>query len=369
MARISQVEIFKADIPLKSAFKHSLKKRTISESIFVKIELDNKITGFGESLPRPYVTGNTQGMVFDSLTAFSPRLIGVEIKDQDASTRFIKNIQITEAEARCATEIAFLDCLGKVFTKPVYELLGGPQETKFVYSAVISGEAPLKVALISLLAKRHKCEFVKLKVGLKNDFLRLRLCRSLLKAVDLRVDANGAWDKYKALEMIEKFRKFNISCIEQPTPKNDFTCLKEVADACDEPIIADESVCTKADALKLAQMKACDMFNIRLSKCGGIFGSLDIIKIAQDYNIGFQIGCHVGETGVLSAAGRHLAGAVNGFKFLEGSYARFILKEDIIVEDLTPKNSIARALTNPGLGVTIKEEVLRKYTKKSQLIK
>ena len=51
-----------------------------------------------------------------------------------------------------------------------------------------------------------------------------------------------------------------------------------------------------------------DMFNVRLSKCGGIIPSLRIIGLAQRYGLGLQLGCHPGETAILSAAGRHVAG-------------------------------------------------------------
>jgi L-alanine-DL-glutamate epimerase-like enolase superfamily enzyme len=128
-------------------------------------------------------------------------------------------------------------------------------------------------------------------------------------------------------------------------------------------VIADESLCTRPDALKLAQSRACDVFNVRLSKCGGIFRSLDIIKIAHDYEISYQIGCLVGESGILSAAARHMASVVRNIRYFEGSYSRFLLKEDVIEEDLTPKRSIGYTLNKSGLGVTVKEGILRKYSK------
>jgi muconate cycloisomerase len=88
---------------------------------------------------------------------------------------------------------------------------------------------------------------------------------------------------------------------------------------------------------------------------------MDIIKIARDYDMGYQIGCHVGESGILSAAAMHLAAAAKGFKYFEGGYSRILLKEDIIEEDLTPNRGIGYTLDGPGLGVTVKEETLRKY--------
>ena len=99
MPKIAQIEIFKASLPFKCAFNHSLKSRSDSESIFVKVLLDNGIAGFGESLPRVYVTGNTQDSVFTHLKDYTKRLIGAGLDDNDESVDLIKNLEGVEAEA------------------------------------------------------------------------------------------------------------------------------------------------------------------------------------------------------------------------------------------------------------------------------
>lgn len=363
MPKIANIEIFKADIPFKISFKHSLKARSSSESIFVKISLENGIAGYGESLPRSYVTGSTQDSVFNKLKEYLPELIGKDINGPEEGIAFIKGLEGIEGEARCVVETALLDCLGKVCGKPLSDLLGGAINKELVYSGIISGESLLKTAALAAYFGVHGYKYIKIKVGSDNDVARVRILRSLLRGADIRVDANGAWSAQKALEMIKALRPFRISCIEQPVPKDDFDGMQEVADYSPEPVIADESLCTKEDALKLAQTMACDMFNVRLSKCGGIFRSLEIIKIAEEYELSYLIGCHVGETGILSAAARHLAAVVKNSKYLEGSYSRLLLKEDIIEEDLTPGRGIGYTLNKPGLGVTVMEKALRKYIK------
>lgn len=362
MPKVSRVDILKVDIPFKTAFAHALKKRRSSESIFVKVSLDNGISGFGESMPRSYVTGSSRESVYKELAVFSKSLIGIELNNVQESIEMIKNLSGIESEARCAIEIALLDCLGRVSCKPVSALLGKEVNTKFEYTMVISGESLWKTALISLFAGASGYKFIKIKVGSANDIARVRLCRNILGNADIRVDANGAWDTMTALDAIEKLRRYRISCVEQPTPKEDYEAMQEVADFCSEPIIADESLCTRDEALRLAQIRACDIFNVRLSKCGGVFRSLDIIKIARDYQLGYQLGCHVGESGVLSAAQRHLASVTANVRYMEGSYSRMLLKEDMIAEDLTPGRGVGYTLKGPGLGVTVREDLLRKYT-------
>jgi len=368
MPKISQIEIFKTNLPFKRSFKHSLKSRNDSESIFVKVLLDNGAAGFGESLPRSYVTGNTQDSVLKDLGNFVKCLIGAELGDSNRSIGLIKSLEGVEDESRCAIEIALLDSLGKVLSKPVSALLGSPINTKFTYSMVVPSAPILKTGLVCVFARAQGYKFIKVKVGLGDDTARVRLCRRILPDADIRVDANGAWDVPGALAMIEKLRPFKISCVEQPVPKSDFEALQEVAGFCHEPIMADEALCTKSDAIRLAEMRACDMFNVRLSKCGGIFRSLDIMKIADDHGMSYQIGCLIGESGILSAAARHMASIVKNIAYFEGSYSRFLLKDDVVEEDLTPRRSIGYTLNGNGLGVTVKESMIRRYSKESLLV-
>ena len=364
MPKISDIELFKIDIPFKISFKHSLKSRVKSESVFVKVTLDNNVAGFGESLPREYVTGNTRESVFARLKEYAPKLIGVELAPSEEGVSFIRELDGVEAEARCALEIALLDCLGKITNRSIHDILCETPNKSFACSAIISGDSMPKIAAMAIYFKIKGFKFFKVKVGTENDEARVRLVRFLIGNADMRVDANGAWNVAAALESIKKMRSFSISCIEQPTPKRDFGAMQEVADFCSEPVMADESLCDRSDALKLVETRGCDMFNIRLSKCGGIYRCMDMIKIARDYKMGYQIGCHVGESGILTAAAIHLAAAAKDFKYFEGGYSRLLLKEDIIEEDLTPRGGIVYTLDRPGLGVTVKEGILRKYISK-----
>ena len=77
-----------------------------------------------------------------------------------------------------------------------------------------------------------------------------------------------------------------------------------------------------------------------------------------------QLGCHVGETAVLSAAGRHLAAYWPEVTFVEGSYSTLLLAEDIAQETIVfGRGGEAPVFTGYGLGITIQEELLHKYSK------
>ena len=83
-------------------------------------------------------------------------------------------------------------------------------------------------------------------------------------------------------------------------------------------------------------------------------------QTAQAAGIGYQLGCHPGESGILSAAGRHWAASVANIRHVEGSYDRHLFRRLLTNEDMTfGYGGRAPAIDKPGLGVTVNEAVLR----------
>ncbi len=123
----------------------------------------------------------------------------------------------------------------------------------------------------------------------------------------------------------------------------------------------DESLCSRVDAERAIADGTCDLFNLRLSKCGGYLASLELAHLARQHGLGYQLGCQVGETAILSAAGRHFATSVRDIRYLEGSYDRHLVAERLSTEDITfGWGGWAPALTGPGLGVTIDQSALER---------
>jgi muconate cycloisomerase len=85
--------------------------------------------------------------------------------------------------------------------------------------------------------------------------------------------------------------------------------------------------------------------------------------MAHEAQIGYQLGCHPGETGVLSAAGRHWACSVANIRYLEGSYDRHVFSRPLTNENMTfGYGGRATAITRAGLGITMNESALNAVT-------
>src|SRR5205814_7660709 len=132
----------------------------------------------------------------------------------------------------------------------------------------------------------------------------------------------------------------------------------------------DESLCSLVDAERAAERGTCDLFNLRLSKCGGFIPALRLAQFARRHGrLGYQLGCQVGETAVLSAAGRHFAASVADLRYVEGSYDRHLVREALGTRDLTFQwGGLAPALPGSGLGVELDVEALKRVTQRKETL-
>jgi muconate cycloisomerase len=145
--------------------------------------------------------------------------------------------------------------------------------------------------------------------------------------------------------------------------------MKQVRNEIGIPVMADESLVTVDQAQRLVDLGACDFFNIRLSKNAGISGSMAIAQLARQAGVKIQVGAQVGETGILSAAGRTFAAHLPALAFAEGSFGTWLLAEDVTFENVAfGYGGRAPLLKTRGLSVTVKEDALERLaTAKTQL--
>jgi hypothetical protein len=77
MATVTGLQLFAVDLPFKTAFRHAAAARTTSESLFLRVGLDSGASGWGEALPRAYVSGESRQDAFALLhDAVLPALVG-----------------------------------------------------------------------------------------------------------------------------------------------------------------------------------------------------------------------------------------------------------------------------------------------------
>ena len=384
--RIRSLTAIRAAIPLKRTIKHALKTRTGNDTLLVRCELSDGAVGWGEGLSRGYVTGDTPDAAWAALsnTLDEGCPIGafhrvVEAARAAESWHIAGNAEDPRRcfanPARCAVELSILTAAGMATGEPLMMACCTHEEesklrSEVRYGVVGTPGSRRKLAWSGLRARVYGFPDVKFKVGLDgvDDAVCLRALRlGLGRKVDLRLDANESWPVGEVEHHVEPLRRFGISSIEQPCPHDEVRSLATVRRNLGLPVMLDESLCSMVDAEAAVAAETCDLFNLRISKCGGIMPTLRILNFAREQGLGCQLGCMVGETGILSAAGRAMACTNPDLIHLEGSYDRHLVVEPLTREDLTfGRGGRAPILPGPGLGVTVDEDAVKRVTRESR---
>ncbi|WP_339728228.1 enolase C-terminal domain-like protein [uncultured Gimesia sp.] len=392
--RIAQISAYQVRVPLRRKITHASFSRSESQSIIVRCQLTDGTVGWGESVPREYVTGESVKSVFsqyentDFLSMLGDNwhslneLIALcqEITSPtptDSPAEYLHRGCFGNA-ARCALEISLIDAatraenvsFSKIFQhlEPCQNLL--KPQTTVRYSGVLTSMKPVKQYMLALVYRLTGFQQCKVKVGLPQIddqalFRKLRLLTG--SKMNLRVDANEAWTREILEEKDREFTPFKVSSIEQPVAHQNIASLRDIRNQIATPVMLDESLCSQQDAEQAITEGYCDYFNLRISKLGGVIPTLQIAHLAQQAGLKYQLGCQVGETGILSAAGRHFATSVKGITFLEGSFDRFLLVQNLINEEISfGWGGAAPTLMGPGLGITVNEQRLAQLTQREQ---
>ncbi len=367
-----QLDVYRTSIPMRG-FEHATASRDMAESIVVRLELADGTVGWGETLPRDYVTGETletvpvdiERVLWPAVRRGYPQ--GKDLPVADATGRCIN-------AARCAVELARFDAWGR-YSSPRRAPDTGPGRPfpDVTVSGVLGSRDPARTARRLWLMRLYGMTDFKLKLGLGDeiDAENLRVVdRKIGKAVakgkcTLRVDVNGAWSIDETPERVAALVPHGVCVVEQPV---DATAgmLVELAQRCELPLMADESLITLGDADILLDSPGKPVWlNVRLSKNGGLWPARSIIEAAVEADVPFVIGCMVGESSILSAAQRHLVWCAGMVRFVEGNYGRGLLSDDLSRRSLRfgyrGRLGPPKCREDGGLGVEVDSARLDRY--------
>jgi L-Ala-D/L-Glu epimerase / N-acetyl-D-glutamate racemase len=358
--KIQDVEIYYFDIPLTEPFTITLGTITTSSGVLVRVLTDAGITGIGESSPFQPVTGDTQETNVVAARAIREMLKGKDPLAIESAHKLFGGFLHSNPALIAAFDMALYDILGKAAGLPVFRLLGG-DKTTFETDVTTGIDTPENMAKSVQAHLAAGFKTFKIKVGLDpdTDVARLQAIRDAIGYDHaIRIDANQGWTPAQAVMALKAMEKFKIQFCEQPGPDFDIAGLKQVRDESPIGIMADESLHYPSDAIKLISAAACDYFNIKLMKAGGITNGLRIALIAEAANILCMLGCMI-ETRLGLTAAAHVHGATQNIVFadLDGYFSHTI---DPIVDGMTVRNGMITLPEKPGLGTDVDPAFLKK---------
>jgi muconate cycloisomerase len=343
--------------------------------VFVKCVTDSGVVGFGECLPRKYVTGESRDDAFDLLRdAILPRLVGRSFESLGEVEEFLAECDgrapaawvpagTPQGAAWCAVDLALLDAYGRAFGQRPY---GRAREfpAHLRYSGVLSADRAGKLALGAAKQRLFGLRQIKLKLTRESSDAVVARVRAICgPAIELRVDVNMGWTLSEALERMPALSASGVRCFEQPLAAADHEGLAQLCSRTGLCVMADESFTTRESLAELIARRACTAVNARISKCGGLVATRARCREALAAGLDVQIGCQVGESSLLSAAQLLLAADVGRVRYAEGCFGRHLLREDP-VSPLLQFGCGGRAPARPpgpGLGVALDERRLASF--------
>lgn len=351
--KITSIRASLKNLALSKPYTIARHTTTDVENVFMEIKLENGITGIGAASPAEEVVGETCAQTYLNCSSdFFQAFVGRDIR------HFQQLIYETKAHfpklpgTQAAFDIALHDTFGKYLGIPVVEFYG--QKIKSLPTSVTIGIMSVEKTLQEA-AEYEALGFrvLKVKTGVnpEEDVERiLKLRERFGNRFTIRVDANQGYTLNDLKFFIQGTQSADIELIEQPLLVGEDAQLLELAPSIRKILTADEVLKTAVNALQLAQQpQPYGIYNIKLMKCGGISGAMELATIARNAGIDLFWGCN-DESIVSITAALHAAFANEHTRYidLDGSLDLAI---DVVNGGFILENGMMRVNGMPGLGV------------------
>lgn len=382
--KITSVDIFCADYD----------KDAPNEPVFIRINTDEGINGFGEA---GVAYGNSKYAAIGQLKDFSKLVIGQNPMQIEKIWNKLQKETFWGLgggtvifSAISAIDIALWDIKGKALNAPVYELLGGKMrdEVRTYASQIQFGwdkdAKPLAgVKSYGEAAKKAQAEgFTALKVdplqrdenGAKNyrnagllSSDKLNLCRDRLLAIreavgdemDIILELHAKSDFNAALQISKMAEDLNILYLEEPFGPLNPDLMIKLKEKTNIPLASGERIYSRYGYRPFLEARSLDVIQPDIANCGGISEGKKICDMAQIYDVLVQT--HVCGGPVSNAAALQIEAVIPNFCIHEyhvGNKTDFTRSLGLF--DDSPADGNIPISDRPGIGQEIPEDIIKK---------
>lgn len=380
--KITKIECF----PLSLTYPPP-RKRT-GKVVLIKMHTDEGIVGVAEG--GDYInTSNDQDIVMLIIKSWEPVLIGANPFDKELIlskiNHFIHNVTggLSFPNVVALIDFALWDLVGKALNQPIYQLLGGKACEKLAVDYVIGDVANLSPTEIAKKVEKildNGIRTVCLKVGgfwgsdFERDILNVKTVRKAIgdrEDVHLCIDANGAMDYTKSLELIRRLEDCNLYKFEQPTFSWDVDGLARLRKSTRVAICPHEGSTTIPGLMEVIKKDAGDFAGTKLAWAGGISEGVKWGAIAKGADLGVYCGSMNGPYEAAAQAQWLASDAwygnlahANFFPMMfhdTFDTTRDLKREDIVVKPMAYKDGYFYPPDGPGIGLELNEKALPEF--------
>jgi len=361
------------------------------DDIVVLVHTDEGITGIGESDVNPW-------MARACIEAPGTHTMGLGLKEMLIGENPLDTERLWEKlyvgscmngrrgaviHAMGAIDMALWDIRGKAAGVPCYQLMGESPRTAIQPYASLqpNGESyeEYKASLVEWVLRAKELGFhaAKLEVTLSGPYNHsgldepdekvtetVAVCRAAVGAdFTLMVDVQYAWpDADTALRTLRDWEELDIYFIETPLPVDDLEGMARLAAESPVDTAAGEWLATRHEFADLLDRGGVHVAQPDVGRVGGITEALRVCDMAAER--GRRIVPHCWKTGIGIAASAHLAAVTPHCPFIEFLPAELTdsqLRQHLVQEDLQIVDGEVRVPDQPGLGIELDMDALRRF--------
>ncbi|MCG3109435.1 Arabinonate dehydratase [Metallosphaera sp. J1] len=362
--RIQDVKVIHVRLPLKSNYKSWTGDHITQDSIITVISTDSGVAGISSIEPdRPnYSEQSWYEILYTINEDIKNLLIGEDPFDIPEIIMKIDKSIYGRFMSKAAIDIALNDLKAKVLGIPLNSLFGGGKDMVELigWIGLLNSQETVAEA-IKYIEKGFKTLKVKIGNNIREEVKRIRELRdSIGYDVKIRVDANQALSSKSAIRLARELSKYEIELFEQPVSRDDIEGMAFVNKNSDIPIMADESVVTPRDLLRVAEAQAASIVKLKVMRQGGITKTKFMFDLCESIGLECIIG-HGFSTSLGALAEAHLAFTISSIKRACEFIGPLKLIRDISKRSIAPlmeKGFITRNEVNSlgnGLGITLED--------------
>ena len=343
-----------------------------SNAVFIKVETDAGITGYGEATNH-FLPQASLGMLKD----LTPYLIGedperVEYLWQACfRRRFYRGGPATGA-AISAIDMALWDIKGKAYGVPVYQLLGGLARTKVRLYGHVTGRTAGEIAEQARMRAAQGITAIRFRgfhsyddVELHDHKLAVRQQVEYMKAIrnavgddiDIILECHGRFDPEWAIELARQVETFRPFMIEDPIRHENPGALAQVRAHTRIPLATGERYHNKWEFREVIVGGHVNYLRPDVCHCGGLTEMKKIAALGETYFVSLIPHNNAGPLG--TAATLHAALAIPNVVMIEAPWVNHDGETDVVAPYPQVVDGYALPLEGPGLGITFDEALAR----------
>lgn len=357
--RIDEVKIHRVVVPLKKPFHTKLQHVQERESLLIEVKSGDFI-GYGEGVAftTPWYTEETvKTTKFVLRHVLIPIVEGMTFDHPQEVYEAFRHVRGNRM-AKAALDMACWDLYAKVQKKPLYEIYGG-QKRAIDAGVVVTWKTEEELMEEVTRAVEEGYRRVKIKIHRHIDPSILQRVIAQFPAVYFFADANGSFSS-QSIEKLREFDAIGLRLIEQPFSREARTLYEQWTPKLQTPIALDESIASLEDVQWAIETNAADCIVLKPGRVGGPTESLAIIEQTKEAGLDLWIGGMI-EFGISKAHNIALA-TLEGVT-LPGDFSasNHFWAQDLVTPPLTLCDGQMIVSDVPGIGVTLDEQMLKKY--------